>query len=147
LTQALTFLPPALKTGELVLLPKPGAHGSAPTNYRPVTLLPMFTRLLQKAIYIKVRPLLWPDTGDSPIHPAQAGFVPRGNYLDQVLFLLILITRQHNLRHWSTHGGLYAAFLDLFKAFDTLDHGHGLTSSGTSLFYRSSGLKSFGAWL
>jgi hypothetical protein len=84
----------------------------------------MFNRLLQKAIYIKVRPLLWPDTQSSAIHPAQAGFVPGGNFMDQVLVLFILITRQDNLRRRSLEGGLYAAFLDLFKAFDTLDHGH-----------------------
>ena len=84
------------------------------TNYRPISLLPIFNQILEKLIFSRLTK--FPDKHNI-IFSGQFGF--RTNHSTEHALLLITDKIQRAIE-----GGLFSCgiFLDLRKAFDTVDH-------------------------
>jgi hypothetical protein len=122
-------IPEALRVAETLLFPKTKTPSERPEEYRPITLLPIMIRILHKIIDTEVRRHILGDP-NAPLHErvdqcrlflGQSGFQKRRSAHDNAFFLHILLNAQHTR---ASHNTLYAAFLDIHKAFDSLDHGH-----------------------
>ena len=84
------------------------------TNYRPISLLPIFNQILEKLIFGILTKFL---DKHNIIFSGQFGF--RTNHSTEHALLLITDKIQRAIE-----GGLFSCgiFLDLRKAFDTVDH-------------------------
>ena len=106
-----------MKIGRTVLLPKTRPPSSNPSQFRPITVFPHMTRFVLKVFELLFRD--WLDVQTPPvISMEQAGFCKGRSTLEQV-FLLHLATDWNR----ATSKPLFAAFLDIHKAFDSVDHG------------------------
>ena len=123
-TLALTNAPAGVKQGLTLLLPKTTHPSADPMEYRPITLLPALTRLFHKVIDYRLRGLLLAAdvepqgprsrTREQPFS-TQAGFIPgRGTHAQATILHMVAQMGKAS----------YAAFLDIQKAFDSLDHWH-----------------------
>jgi hypothetical protein len=103
-------LPKAFKKSKVIAVLKPGKEPDRAESYRPIALLSVCYKLLEKLLYARLSPILNPS-----IPAEQAGFRPGRNCCDQVLALTSFI-----------EGGLdrntktSVAFLDLSAAYDTV---------------------------
>ena len=90
-------------------------------NYRPITLLNTDHRLLAKVLANRLAPALARAIG-----PEQSAFLPGRHIGDRVLFLQLLAAALTAQRFNTTGAPCSAAvvFLDIAKAFDTLDRGY-----------------------
>ena len=111
-----------------------GGDGASPTNYRPISLLPVPSKVLEKHIHIQLSQYL---VTHNLLYPLQSGFRP--SHSTQTLLL-------HCLDKWykalDTKKYVGAVFLDISKAFDIVSHelllskltNLGLSSTATSWF-------------
>ena len=98
---------PILKSGEKTVL----------NNYRPISLLPAFSKLFEKVIY---KQLLWSFIDKFSItYGHQYGFRQRHSTIHQIIHPLNFITNSNDLPSKDVTFGI---FVDLSKAFDTIDH-------------------------
>ena len=105
--------PNAMKLSEVVPLHK-GKSRKIPENYRPISLLVTISKVLEKIIYQRVYDFLHHS---GSIYQSQYGF--RSNHsTDNAVTELIgeVLKNLENKKHTLT------IFLDLSKAFDTLEH-------------------------
>ena len=98
--------------GWIRFLPKTeGRQDSNPTNYRPIALLSVWYKLLERMLWTRIQAWepQWAET--------QAGFRPGRNCVAQAGAL-------HMMREWlqKEKEVAYAAFLDIAKAFDSVSH-------------------------
>ena len=107
------IFPDALKIAQVVPLHK-GGEKNNPTNYRPISLLPQFGKLLEKII--KKRLTYFLDENDI-ITQHQFGF--RESHSTELAIASI-----HNalLENLDNNSITCTVFLDLAKAFDSVDH-------------------------
>ena len=110
-------LEPDMKSGRTLLLPKTHPPSQDPGKHRPITVYNHLSRLALKAIERRLRLYLL-EAERYPIAVEQAGFTKGRSPLEQV-FLLHFFTDWHRSRRKP----LFAAFLDIEKAFDSLHHG------------------------
>ena len=105
--------PSKLKLSKIIPIFK-SDDDSDPSNYRPIALLSVFNRIFEKLIYKRL--IVFIDKHDL-FFESQYGF--RKKYSTQHAILDIISTIQSNLdqKLFSC-----AIFLDLSKAFDTVDH-------------------------
>jgi hypothetical protein len=122
--------PEALREAETLFFAKPGKASSAdPSDYRPITLQPVLVRILHKIVDLELRDIIfgtyqgsvWEWMGGCKLFHGQGGFQRYKGATDQALFLHILVAAQRALGHRKC---LFGLFLDIQKAFDSLDHGH-----------------------
>ena len=107
------IFPDSLKTASIVPLHKGGAR-EEPTNYRPISLLPQFSKLLEKII--KNRMISFLDN-NKIITNDQFGF--RKSHSTELAIINIQNTLLQNLEKGKI---TCTIFLDLAKAFDSVDH-------------------------
>ena len=105
--------PNDLKIAKVLPLFKKGDR-SLPENYRPISLLPCVNKLLEKCIDKRVRKYL---TNNNVFYEYQFGF--RKGYSTVHALLETVNTIRNYLNNGENVLGLY---LDLKKAFDTVDH-------------------------
>ena len=106
--------PNSMKAADVIPLFKSGKRNLS-TNYRPISLLLTLSKILEKLIYSRVYNFL---TENSSIYESQYGFRSKHSCEHAVLELIGNIVKGiENKKH------TIATFLDLSKAFDTLDHG------------------------
>ena len=108
------IFPDALKVAKVVpVFKKDDPHVFS--NYRPISLLPCFSKILERLIYNRLDHFL---TRFNILHDNQYGF--RKNHSTDLALLDICnnISSSLNLNHHTI-----GIFLDLSKAFDTIDHG------------------------
>ena len=105
--------PSLWKFGKVSALFKKGDRCNA-NNYRPITVLPTVSKILEKAVHIQVYTFL---TNNKIITSKQFGFRPKlstgtalAHFTDNIL------------QNMDTGRLTGAVFLDLSKAFDTVDH-------------------------
>ena len=110
--QSSTF-PNIWKSGKVSALFKSGDH-SVPNNYRPITIWPTVSKILEKAVHSQVCSYL---EENQILTPKQFGFRPKlsieialAHFTDNIL---------GNMDKGLITG---AVFLDLSKAFDTVNH-------------------------
>lgn len=103
-------VPKSWKTANGIALLKPGKPADNPTCYRPISLLSVLSKLMERIILRRISPLIEPA-----IPPYQAGFRPNRGCCNQVLSLTSHLEKGFNDKLKSG-----AAFIDLFAAYDTV---------------------------
>ena len=111
--KAQTF-PECLKRAVVVPIFKSGNVSEA-KNYRPISLLPAISKVFEKIIYIRMTSFL---KHTNQLHNNQFCFRSKLGTIDALISVVDSIRYNLNKPAISTH----AIFLDLKKAFDTVDH-------------------------
>lgn len=104
-------IPDEWKKGFLVKLPKKGDTMHC-QNWREVTLLVIASKILSRIVLDRMK-----STLDSLLRDEQAGFSHERSCTETVLATLRIITEQS--LEWNN--GLFLAFIDFEKAFDSVD--------------------------
>ena len=118
-----------MKKAEVVPLYKGGDRLTA-SNYRPISLLLTISKLLEKLVYKRVYNFL---TDCNQIYQSQYGFRSNHSCEQAVSELLGAVLKGHEKNET-----IAAIFLDLSKAFDTLDHSILYTKIGNLWYQRYS---------
>ena len=88
---------------------------SEANNYRPISLLPAILKVFERITYIRRTSFL---KHTNQLHNNQFGFRSKPGTIDDLISVVDSIRYNLNKPAISTH----AIFLDLKKAFDTVDH-------------------------
>ena len=105
--------PDILKTAKVIPLFKKGDHFYC-NNYRPISLLPVFSKIFEKCFYSRLYNFL--DKYDL-IYKRQFGFRTKHSTNDALLNLIETTKKMLDSGNF-----VCSVFLDLQKAFDTVDH-------------------------
>ena len=105
--------PDRMKVAEIIPLYK-GREEDQVVNYRPVSLLMTISKILEKIIYNRVFKFL---TKYNILYDSQYGFRSKHSCEDAILELVGRVLQSKNDDKYCA-----GIFLDLSKAFDTLDH-------------------------
>lgn len=108
------YLPKTFKTADIRLIPKPNKTLTDPSNYRPISLLSLLGKLLEKLINTRLR--LHLDFHDS-IPPFQFGFRQYCSTEDALNCILSYIEANRRARRRTL-----LVTTDINKAFDTVWH-------------------------
>ena len=110
-----SFVPPCLKAANVRPIPKTSKPASV-QEFRPISLLPILSKLLEKIVMKKI---LLPAVIDK-ISPSQFAYIPRPGS-GTVSALVVL---QHRILEWldSSPGIVRLLSVDFSKAFDKLPH-------------------------
>uniref|UniRef100_A0A8C5QTN4 Reverse transcriptase domain-containing protein n=1 Tax=Leptobrachium leishanense TaxID=445787 RepID=A0A8C5QTN4_9ANUR len=108
------YIPKLWKTARVVPIHKSGDN-TLVSNYRPISLLPVMSKVLEKCVYTQLRDYYqyW-----NYLTPDQSGFRP--NHSTTTALLKVCNDIQAGMEQGNLTG---AIFLDFAKAFDTVDHG------------------------
>lgn len=113
-TMRLNIFPNKWKTAKIIMVPKPNKPRTDPTSYRPISLLPTISKIIEKTIQTRLQD----ETEDLNILPDhQFGFRQFHAPVEQVIRVVENITENMNQQHKTG-----AVFLDLAKAFDKVWH-------------------------
>jgi hypothetical protein len=107
------IVPDQLKSAKVVPIFKKGDKDT-PVNYRPISVLPYFAKFLEKVMYIRLSSYI---NKINLIHPSQHGFQPGHSTFMALLDMEEKITKAIDNNEYSI-----GIFIDLAKAFDTVDH-------------------------
>ena len=107
------FFPAPLKISKVIPIYKEGVRDDA-SNYRPISLLSVLAKILEKIIFIRLNNHI---TDNNILSPQQFGF--RSNLSPQSA--LISLT-SHVIERIENKDYTIGIFLDFKKAFDTIDH-------------------------
>ena len=106
--------PNQLKVAKVIPLYKDGDR-SDPSNYRPISLLPVIGKIFEKIIYLRIVNFL---DHFKLLNKNQFGFRKKRSTIDAICSLTENIHHVLNNRYVTT----LCSFIDLKKAFDTVDH-------------------------
>lgn len=110
----LKHFPTYWKVAEVIMIQKPGKPPNEISSYRPISLLPILSKLLEKIILKRMRPIII-EKNIIPNH--QFGFRPEHSTIEQVHRICDTIERTlENKEVCST------VFLDVSQAFDKVWH-------------------------
>ena len=107
------IFPTCMKLAEVVPLYK-GKDRNEKSNYRPISLLLTISKILEKIMYKRVYKFL---NNTNQFYYSQFGF-RTGHLCNQVICELVGEIVKNTEKNWTT----VCVFLDLLKAFDTLEH-------------------------
>lgn len=110
----LGFFPPQWKVAQIILIAKPGKPPDAVTSYRPISLLPVLSKLFEKLFLRRLRPWLI-ENNIVPDH--QFGFREQHGTVEQVHRVVAEIGKCLEEKKYCS-----AAFLDVSQAFDRVWH-------------------------
>ena len=99
-----------------VAIPKPMKHAEDPTSYRPISLLCVLYKILDRLIRTRVKPII-----DPQLPREQAGFRHGRSTVDQTVLLTKNVEGSYEAKKKAG-----AVFVNLTEAYDTVWH-HGLT--------------------
>lgn len=107
------IFPDCMKIAKVIPLFKKGDKSEF-SNYRPISLLPQFSKILEKLFAIRLNKFL---NEFNILSNSQYGFRPNHSTATAIMELTEEITNAIDKKHY-----LVSIFVDLQKAFDTLDH-------------------------
>jgi hypothetical protein len=106
----LSYFPPTWKHSIIILIHKPGKPTESPSSYRPISLLPTLSKILEKILLKRIYPII----NDFNIIPnTQFGFKNKHSTLHQVHRITDIISSS-----LETKNHCEAVFLDVAQAFD-----------------------------
>ncbi len=108
-------VPDNMKTAKVIPIFKTGDPESF-NNYRPISLLPAFSKILEKVVYTQVMSFI---NRYNILYNMQFGFRKKHSTIHPMLHFLKNITEFNDL---PTKDFTIGTFLDLSKAFDTISH-------------------------
>lgn len=94
------------------MIKKPDKPAEEVTSYRPISLLPVISKLFEKLLLKRILPLV---EGDLPLH--QFGFRQKHSTIDQVHRVAAIINKALEEKQYCS-----AIFLDVAQAFDRVWH-------------------------
>ena len=106
-------VPESLKTAMVIPIYKAKEHQLL-TNYRPISLLPVLSKVLEKVVYAKVSKFL---EINAILCPSQYGFRKRHSTIHGVVEFI-----QHTVKAYDNKLNTISVLLDLSKALDTIYH-------------------------
>jgi len=106
-------VPDAIKTAKVVPIFK-AKNKQILNNYRPISLLPSISKILEKIIHKRLYHFL---NMNNILYPSQYGFRPKHSTTNAVTEFIT-----NTLNGFEQNKYTLALFLDLSKAFDTIDH-------------------------
>jgi Reverse transcriptase (RNA-dependent DNA polymerase)/Endonuclease-reverse transcriptase len=106
------YFPDCWKKAKIIPIPKPGKDKTSPNSYRPISLLPCLSKILEKLILTRLRPTL-----DKNVPNEQFGFRNKHCTSSQLTRLAQHIRGNFNIK--KSTGML---LLDFSKAFDVVWH-------------------------
>jgi hypothetical protein len=110
----LHHVPDAWKTAEVIMIPKPSKNLSEVDSYRPISLLPIMSKLFEKLILKRLKPII----DENHLVPAhQFGFRNNHSTIDQVHRITDVIENTLETKRVCS-----AVFLDVAQAFDRVWH-------------------------
>lgn len=110
----LKHVPDIWKVAEVIMLPKPGKPLKHAKSYRPISLLPIISKLFEKLFLKRLSPLI---EGNKLIPNHQFGFRQKHSTADQVHRIIDVIERCYEEKQVCS-----AIFLDVAQAFDKVWH-------------------------
>ena len=110
----LCYMPPQWKVAQITMILKPGKKPSDPKSYRPISLLPVASKLLESLFLKRLMPII-DEKKIIPQH--QFGFRKNHSTIEQVHRLVEEILKCFELKNYCT-----TAFLDISQAFDRVWH-------------------------
>lgn len=110
----LKYVPSVWKVAEIIMLHKPGKPPNEVKSYRPISLLPIISKVFEKILLKRLKPII-ERRGLIPNH--QFGFRDRHSTIDQVHRLTDLIEKSLEQKKICS-----AMFLDVAQAFDKVWH-------------------------
>jgi len=96
------------------MIAKPGKDPADVTSYRPISLLPILSKVLEKLILRRLQPII---TDNNLIPSHQFGFRPKHGTIEQVHRVVHRIHDDLENRRFCS-----AAFIDISQAFDKVWH-------------------------
>jgi len=106
-------IPSQLKLAKVIPIFKNGDK-NLPTNYRPISLLPNFSKIMEKIISNRLTNFL---ESNNLISDMQFGFRKNHSAIHPLIHFMNHLTKSSNKKLFSI-----AIFCDLQKAFDTVNH-------------------------
>lgn len=106
----LEHVPDCLKTAQIIMIKKPDKPEEETASYRPISLLPAISKLFEKLLHKRLKPLL-----NIPDH--QFGFRSKHSTVDQVHRVTSIIEEALEEKKYCS-----AVFLDVAQAFDKVWH-------------------------
>lgn len=110
----LRYVPMQWKIAEVIMIPKPGKPPEDRTSYRPISLLPIISKLFEKLLLQRLKPII-EEKQLIPSH--QFGFRDKHSTIDQVHRITDVIERALEEKTFCT-----TIFLDVAQAFDRVWH-------------------------
>lgn len=109
-----THYPSLWKVSQIIMIPKPGKPVSEPSSYRPISLLPILSKVFEKLFLTRLMPIL-EEKNVIPDH--QFGFRNGHSTVEQVHRVINVLTQALEKSEYCS-----AAFLDVQMAFDKVWH-------------------------
>lgn len=108
------FVPPQWKVAQVTMIQKPGKPADQVTSYRPISLLPVLSKVLESLFIKRLMPII-EENKLIPNH--QFGFRKNHGTIEQIHRLVETINSAFESKQYCT-----SAFLDISQAFDKVWH-------------------------
>lgn len=120
-----TYIPRQWKVAQILMIVKPGKPAHEVTSYRPISLLPITSKLMESLFMKRLMPII---NERSLIPEHQFGFRKKHSTIEQVHRLVEKINKTFERKEYCS-----AVFLDISQAFDRVWHQGLLYKIKTSL--------------
>lgn len=110
----LGYFPDSWKYSEIIMIPKPGKDPTQVTSYRPISLLPMLSKLFEKTLLHYLNPIA---SREQIIPNHQFGFRKNHSTIEQVHRIVTLVRKAFEQKQYCT-----SLFIDISQAFDKVWH-------------------------
>lgn len=110
----LEYFPDQWKVAQIKMINKPGKNENDVISYRPISLLPILSKLFEKALVRRIKPIL---IANKLIPDHQFGFRDKHGTVEQIHRIIDVISKDFEQKRYCS-----AAFLDISQAFDKVWH-------------------------
>lgn len=110
----LCYFPSQFKVAEIILIPKPGKPLETASSYRPISLLPVLGKIVEKLFLTRLKPIIHTN---NLVPDHQFGFRAEHATIEQIHRVVKTIKTAFELKQFCS-----AAFLDISQAFDKVWH-------------------------